>query len=338
MYSSYKEIQENLNNCKIKNFDFKKTRIYEYLLKNNFDINKIYKSNFTSMCMKNNPTLIRIRNDKFLLCASNKEQSILIVPIKINNKIITLIFYSKSFYGYNFSTQSSNSFITFDFFKHLMNNFQYIENDTVLNYYLQSKQKIKYLFYITVNNNFDEKIFKRFINDIDSMELNSYGDNLKNKYVPIISKTITKEIREYWNNKCAMFYSLNKDYRCPIKIIDEKLLEKYELNYTDIHHLIPKYYFLNYYDLLKDIPNWQIIHSKLNLIPLCSICHQGIHKSLMQNDSNNLLTNIIINELINLKTLLKKDIKIFINFLTNNTDIQNLENLIKEYKRIEWKK
>lgn len=90
-----------------------------------------------------------------------------------------------------------------------MNNFQYIENDTVLNYYLQSKQKIKYLFYITVNNNFDEKIFKRFINDIDSMELNSYGDNLKNKYVPIISKTITKEIREYWNNKCAMFYSLN---------------------------------------------------------------------------------------------------------------------------------
>ncbi|WP_322901740.1 hypothetical protein RRG50_04640 [Mycoplasmopsis felis] len=73
MYSSYKEIQENLNNCKIKNFDFKKTRIYEYLLKNNFDINKIYKSNFTSMCMKNNPTLIRIRNDKFLLCASNKE-------------------------------------------------------------------------------------------------------------------------------------------------------------------------------------------------------------------------------------------------------------------------
>lgn len=52
-----------------------------------------------------------------------------------------------------------------------------------------------------------------------------------------------------------MFYSLNKDYRCPIKIIDEKLLEKYELNYTDIHHLIPKYYFLNYYDLLKDIPN-----------------------------------------------------------------------------------
>ncbi|WAM02184.1 hypothetical protein ONA02_06380 [Mycoplasmopsis felis] len=58
----------------------------------------------------------------------------------------------------------------------------------------------------------------------------------------------------------------------------------------------------------------------------------------MQNDSNNLLTNIIINELINLKTLLKKDINIFINFLTNNTDIQNLENLIKEYKRIEWKK
>ncbi|MCU9938203.1 hypothetical protein NW739_06085 [Mycoplasmopsis felis] len=50
-YSSYKEIQENLNNWKIKNFDFKKTRIYEYLLKNNFDINKIYKSNFTSMCI-----------------------------------------------------------------------------------------------------------------------------------------------------------------------------------------------------------------------------------------------------------------------------------------------
>ncbi|XHI25503.1 hypothetical protein O7986_000493 [Mycoplasmopsis felis] len=92
MYSSYKEIQENLNNCKIKNFDVKKTRIYEYLLKNNFDINIIYKSNFTSMCMKNNPTLIRIRNDKFLLCASNKEQSILIVPIKLITKLLHLSF------------------------------------------------------------------------------------------------------------------------------------------------------------------------------------------------------------------------------------------------------
>lgn len=333
MGTRYKELQQKVNENKISKDEIKKTNVYKYLLSlNNLEKDQIFFANITSMNMEIQPDMLRIRNDKFLRNVQLKKKSVLISGINWNNKKIILVFLSESFLGYKHSTNSSNSFITFS--ESDLNNFLFNDRDTInfKNIYKNTNhEKSKYIFYTTKDINFNPEEFDNFYNVlVNDLKFQPYSSVTQNKYLKLLIPKIPEEnkniIRNIYGKKCALCcIDKNDPAFCPCGInINIDYLENNNLNYTDIHHFIPKEYFLNCFD--NDYINWEIVHSDKNLIPLCSACHQAIHKG-------NKYSNLVKNTFFAIKNAfdMKKRLDDFKKFLQDNTELKNLNNLLNFY-------
>lgn len=333
MGTKYKDLQRLVNNSKLSKSKLKSSNLYRYIKSLNvFKDNQIFFANITSMSLDTNPNMLRIRSDNFLKKINNNEKAILLSGINWNNKQIILVFLSESFIGYNHSIDSSNSFITFS--KNDLDNFLFNNEDTVnfKNIYKNTKkERSKYIFYTTEDINFDQDKFFNFYDVlVNDLKFQPYSQNtnqsLKN-LIPPIPERIKKMIRELFNQRCALC-SIHKDNLafCPCgEGVNTKYLEDNGLSYTDIHHFIPKEYFLNYMSEDSYI-DWNVVHNEINLIPLCSACHQAIHKGNKYQELVKNTFNAITN------AFEEKDrFKKFENYLLNNTNLRDLRNLLFFY-------
>lgn len=331
---NYKVIADFLNKNKIlKKEIVSSTNLYKEIssLVNN-DNDSILFSNITSFSNKETPNRIRIRNDNFLKACKDNKKAILISGIKLQNKNLYLIFISSYFYNYNSSIKSSNSFINFNFDE--LDDFIFNNEDTIN----IKKPKVKsiddryhkYAFYATNDINFDRDKFIKFFNDIEEI---TFADNKLIKYtgceyfIPQIPVETRKEICSDYAKKCALCL-LEKDdpLYCPCgDQINIEYMEKNDLNYVHLHHLVPKKYFLNDPSITKI--NWNIIHNICNIIPLCPACHQAIHKGFKNKELVENTFNAIMN-------IFKKNSKFekFEKYIINNTNLENIDNLLDFYK------
>lgn len=329
----YKDLQKLVNDSKLSRSKLKSSNLYNYIKSlNDFKDDQIFFANITSMNLDTNPNMLRIRNDNFLKKITNSEKAILLSGINWNHKDIILVFLSESFIGYDHSTDSSNSFITFS--KDDLNNFLFDNEDTVnfKNIYKNTKkERSKYIFYTTDDINFDKNKFFNFYNVlVNDLKFQPYSQNTNRSLkilIPAIPEINKKRIRELFNQRCALC-SINKDNLafCPCgENVNIKYLKDNDLSYTDIHHFIPKEYFLN--NMYEDsYINWNIVHNEINLIPLCSACHQAIHKGNKYQELVKNTFNAITN------AFEEKDrIEKFKNYLLNNTDLRELSNLLSFY-------
>ena len=100
-----------------------------------------------------------------------------------------------------------------------------------------------------------------------------------------------------------------------------RVLEKFEttnIRPYHLHHIVTKKYFKS-----AEIRDKDIIHNIINLIPLCSLCHKIIHSKKSENVEE--LLNIIFNSY----PIERKNE--FEEYLKNNTNFNNFENLKKYY-------
>lgn len=330
---NYKNVANFLEENKISSDEImSSTNLYKEILKlTGNDKDSILFSNITSFSNIKSPDKVRIRNDKFLKACGGNKKSVLISGIKINNKNLYLIFISSYFYGYSSSTNSSNSFINFDLKE--LNEFVYDNEDTInikqpKNHSLSNKYH-NYAFYATYDFNFDKNKFVKFFNDteeiipVDNKSIQYTGNEY---FIPQIPVETRNKINNNYSRKCALSF-LEKDdpLYCPCgDQINIDYLEKNDLNYIHLHHLVPKKYFLN--DCSINI-KWGIIHSTCNIVPLCPPCHQAIHKGLKNVD---LVQNTFNAVMESFKKSGRYDE--FEKYILENTNLTGVENLLDFYK------
>lgn len=289
----YDNLKKKLKDSELNKKEILSSNIFNFIKNNlSLDQSNIFFANIKSMCLENSPEKIRIRNDNFLRCASTGKISYLFSGIKINNKKFLLFFSSKSFYNYPFSTKSSNSFINFDF-HNFINNIISFESDNIA--IVNNKNKTKYIFYVSNDDYFDSEYFLTFWKEINETNFDPYSSSKIKKLTPPIPGNNKKTVRDLYENFCSLVYEKNQ-YTCPCgSNINIKKIMKYNLNYTDIHHFAPKEFLINIMLEREGILNWNKIHDTINLIPLCSPCHQAIHKG----KNNNELVSKVFNSIKN---------------------------------------
>lgn len=331
MYSDYKELSEFLKQNVISNDNLYKTNIYKCALKLVDNNDNVIISKIESMANKKTPNRVRIRSDKFIRYASENKKAILLTGIELNNNKIYLAFFSSSFYDYKHSLKSSNSFINFPFEE--LNEYIYNGQDTINiknNNTKKNKEKIKYVFYSTLDKNFDENKFIDFYNNSLKFNDNSITKYSGNEFfVPPIPIEIKKIVKNDFNKRCALC-SLDREHinYCPCGYdINVDYLDKNDLSYTHLHHLVPKKYFLN--DCETSYINWNIVHNKLNIVPLCPACHQSIHKGLKSTE----LVSSVYNAILDIYKKIGK-YEEFTHFLKNNTKFSDTDDLLNFYKGI----
>ncbi|CCP24521.1 hypothetical protein [Mycoplasmopsis cynos] len=270
------------NNGAIKK-SFEHTNFYKDVsyLKNQI---KWYQGHWTSMSNKYNPTKVRCRSDKFLIqTIENKnnynQSTILLSSFKYKNKIIHSVISGYWFENYPHSTQSSNSFINIEYDELI----DMLENNGFYYKTIKSKNQnlTKYIIYFFDDENFDINEFLQYIDISRNLHNNNFS-YLKSysKYDPAIPNVTRKELYSTFTDSCAI-HNLNPDF-CRTKIdwqATKKAIENTNLNVPlDFHHFISKDIFKKAWSRKEiDDLDWKIIHSKINLIPLCQICHQSIH-------------------------------------------------------------
>lgn len=336
-FNKYQEAIEFLKKRKISKHEFLKSKFYNFLsTEMGLEFGKnIFLANLTSMCLQTNPSGIRIRNDSFLgISAENGHRSncYLVAGLKDENDIKFFIFSSKSFYGYKFSTTSSNSFIHF--------NSEQLE--TFVNYpgiqYKKIKAKklddidvLKYSFITLSENSFNKDIFIESLNHVENTTNFSYYDKfmgtVRNFSDPQVPTSTKLSLLNNYNYSCVS-NNVSVD-SCRMKIDwkrTKKALENTNLNLPlDFHHLVPRKYFKNNFN---DFLDWKIVHDEINVYPLCQICHNSIHSS------NEFLSSDIIDNIFCSLSIEKKEK--FVKYLNDNTIFKNIDDL-KDYYRNEMR-
>jgi len=289
------------------------SNIYKFICNLGYKLNEnLWITNIQSMAMSKNPNMLRVRNDKFLNKSKQGEDACLISGIRLNNKELFLVYFGKSFIGYNKSIKSSNSFITFTFEQ--LNKMSECKDQIQTK---NVKKGAKYLFYSSTD--FDENMFENYLNMLQNIELHGY-DAKDSKYDPSIPSENRKIIEDRYESICAIAFENPSD--CELASQISKNSKFFLSKNYDIHHFIPKEYFKQYFDGLLDWKN--VIHNTLNLVPLCRYCHKNIHASD--------------------KTLVKKTFEYviqaykkanvyldFLNFLKENTSLKNISELLNFY-------
>lgn len=320
-YSYYQEFanKNKLEREKIINSDVYRVLVDDLKLKLN---ENLFICNIQSMSNKNNPTKLRIRNDKFLrLVSKGNGECCLISGIKINDLDVILIFFGYSFIGYNFSTKSSNSFIIFDY-DDLVNKFKSKNNSVQTK---NNHDKTKYMFYVTCikeNDNFykfDKKMFLFFFDSIKEINFDFYKYQKSTNLDQDIPKINREVVNKVYSNLCSI-YKTNGFKFC--NCVNWKEIEKSGNYNPDIHHFVPKNYFKNKIGLV----DWGMIHNPINLIPLCSFCHKKIHSSKKN-------ISIIKEVFYNIVDSYKKYDRFFEfnDFLKQNTNFESIEDLFNFY-------
>lgn len=319
--SSYYRYVCELKNIEISKNDLMNTNIYKYLTeKQNFSLkDNLFTAKIKSMCMEKDPTKLRIRNDKFLQYLSSNKNCCLLSFFKYNDKIHWIFYYGWSFYGYNKLTNVSNSFINFDYSEFI----NYYVNDKgniqIKNIIDKKKRKTKYIFYTCCDDYFEEENFNSFLSIVSNSNYNPYDDNNdKLKSDKAIPLSTIENVKNNFNNLCSIYKALGKEKCFVIDWENELIADELHL---DIHHFIPKSYFKNYMSLV----DWNIIHSEINLIPLCAFCHKTIHGRKDKEAVENKFYSII--DTLKICNLYDK----FIEFMNKNTEFKNEKDLLNFY-------
>lgn len=351
MEQKYLYIKEKIdkNNGKLDEYE-KIKKITDYFIQNEIPFETV---NIQSMCNKNNVNIVRMRSDNFLKKAINKEKMFLISCY--DDKIICLP--SIPFFSYKGNVNKSNSLITFDIGKLESDesNDNYVleirgnpRNNTDKKYLFISKESKfnpkkfdEYMNFIGFTKNqktirdqyfneltkkpeeFIDYLFKNdFINSKGKLELLKYS-KYQNFIIPSIPDNIKNSVLKVNNYLCLCNNINNKDYFCPCgSDINIEYLNENNLTYLHLHHLIPKKFFIKNSNNEVD---WDIIHNKINLVPLCMVCHQSIHK---MNKNKKLVKKVFDSIIFAYKELNIYDD--FVNFLNINTNI-NIDTLLRFY-------
>lgn len=316
-----------IKNEEIENSDFYRYIVHKFRNENLEKKVNLFIANVQSMCVEKNPDAFRIRNDKFLKLAKEKKFGILLSGLKINETKFILCFFTKSFRGYPFSNNSSNSFINFtkkDLESKIIS-FQF-DNISIKNGEKKSKKLTKYIFYVVNCDKFDVNKFNLFWDEINKLEFDPYSSNCIKFFVPPIPEESKIKSRELFSNFCALATE-NGNFSCPCgKNIDVNFLKVNKLNYTDIHHFVPKELLIRTMNESIGFLDWNEIHDDINLIPLCSPCHQAIHK---KNTKYAELIKNTFDSIINCYKAKNKYEK-FLVYLKNNANM-NIEDLFNFY-------
>lgn len=312
---TYEWFQNELKKINLSKEEIKRSKLFLFLSKY-YNDNEIFFSNINSMCLKTNPSLLRIRNDKFLYCSKNKKNVILFTGIKYKDKSYILCFLSKCFYGYEKSVTSSNSFINFQY-DELINKMLLDNQDNIVIKNLGKPQM--YIFYISNDKYFNENNYLNFVEQVYKNNFNPSNPNDLKSFSPPIPDKIKLIVRLRYKKFCARVL----DNKCPCgNKINLEYLQNNKLSYTDIHHFAPKELMIK---KMNDIIDWKIIHNQINLIPLCSPCHQAIHKG---GNYYNLVKTVFISILECYK--LTNSLDDFKNYIKKNLNM-NLSDLFNFY-------
>lgn len=337
-----KIISKNIKSIKLTPFNkfngepnkwFKETNLYKETVNLKEEI-RWFQGNWSSMSNKHDPTKVRCRSDKFLSNIKNdknishKENVILLSSFKYNDKIIHSIVSGYWFSNYKHSTNSSNSFINIEYSElidMLESNGFYYKNTSKKS---GQKQQTKYVIYFFEDNNFEINNFFQYI-ELSRNLHNNYSDslNLFSKYDPSIPKNSKIILYELFNDSCAV-HTLNPDF-CKTKIdwqATKKAISNTNLNVpVDFHHFISREIFKKAWNRHEiDELDWKMIHDKINLLPLCQICHQSIHnkdKGLAEETFNYILRVYEKNGAL----------EDFLNFLNKSQVLNNIEELKRWY-------
>jgi len=289
---TYKPYVDWLNENRLTSEYIIKSDIYKYVSKLGYKIGKnLFIPNIRSMNLNSHPSKLRIVCGDFLSKIKEGDYNVcLMTGVKINNTKLILTYFGKSFIGYTFKTSDSNSFITFDY-EELSEWSKEGEGGDVK----KTRNKDKFLFYISTK--FNECVFDNFYCMLNKLYFDPY--NKDSKTIPVIPEQ---------NKKIAKRrYEIKKN------------------EYVELHHFIPKDYFIKYCAQV----DWKIVHDPLNLVPLSvEEHHWGIHSSKPEMVKN------VFNKIIKLykEHHLYDD---FIFFLKKNTKLKNIDELLNFYLNTE---
>lgn len=319
--SSYYKYVVEFEKKEINKKDIINTNIYKHLTEiHNFSLkDNLFTAKVKSMCMEKDPTKLRIRNDKFLQYLSINKNCCLLAFFEHNSRIHWIFYYGWSFYGYNKLTNVSNSFINFDYTEFINNYLNPKGNIQIKNVIDKKKRKTKYIFYTCCDEYFDEENFNSFLNVVSNSNYNPYDDNndkLKSdKPIPSIN---IENAKKNFNNLCAIYKALGKQ-KCFVVDWENQFISD-ELR-LDLHHFIPKSYFKNYMTLV----DWNVIHSEINLVPLCTFCHKTIHGKKDKEAVTKKFYSII--DTLKICNLYDK----FFEFMIQNTEFKDEKDLLNFY-------
>lgn len=334
-------------------FEYYKKYIYDNVLnENELKNSNLYKelrklesnaliipANITSMDQKYDPKRLRIRSDKFLQSISDKNPVFLIAGLIFNKRKILLLLSSWPFVNYEAKKDGSNSFWNF----YLDDIETLIKGNSSNIFYKNREEKSHgtyYCFFICDDYKFSENELKTFLNvcrntkwdNIDSQEWDDF-------IFPSVPKNVVETVlNKQFKNYCSLYTdpNINNEFKsfCPCGgNVDINYMEKNQITYLQLHHFVPKSWFKNVY--LKNSQNHFLaittVHNPINLIPLCSCCHQSIHKcqqTLFSNESAKNLTIQTFNYIINAY----KRFGLYNRFLSYLKEINlTLEDLFKYY-------
>lgn len=324
--TSYFGYQEKIRKANVEYKDFVYTNFWSVLMNypETYKIGEtIFKVNITSMCLKNDPSKVRLRNDIFLKKAINHKFAILVSSYKINNKIFHYILSSNWFESYSKKQNVSNSFINFDF-----KDLELYANNPGYQYKKILKDKTKYIFLIASDEDFNIDKLNEYLKLSENSHNNFLLYNVNNvKNDPQIPLENKKKIYSLANYSCLIHKFDDKLCRTKINWFEtKKAIEGTNLNVPiDFHHFVPRSLFKKEWLKTNDAElDWNFIHSTINLIPLCQICHQSIHnkdKKLAEQTFDNIVVS------------LKKEnlFDIFIEYLKRTNFLNDLNDLKKFY-------
>lgn len=266
---AYKPTMEFVNENKLEKSKIRNSDIFLFLTNvlGYKEKENLWISNVQSMAMSKEPTLLRIRSDNFLKNVIEGNKCIcLISGIRVLGEDLYLVFFGKSFIGYNHKIDCSNSFITF--YRDELDKFTNAENSFQTKNI--SKKGSKYIFYTSTK--FESTKLVEFIKMIDDIQLNGYKET-NVKYDPNIPSKNRDEVEDIYEHQCQIYYNNPQECKgaCDWKDIRIKGLKKP----YDLHHVVTKEWFKDQ----NGIIDWNIVHDPINLVPLCRFCHGLIHSS-----------------------------------------------------------
>ena len=294
-YTPFKQIlqnEKNINSEEEKQI-FLNSDIFKTIQKvfPNIKADKVIFRKIESFCNEKTPSRVRIRSDRFLKKVKNGNFDCLLVSIirHLNNKYY-YIFLGKSFEGYCFKTNGSNSFLTFEF-NELFPDYEKFDIGLRMKeiYKKGGKYITKYFYYLSkyvLSDNYEVDDLISFCKVVTKASLDPY--KLPSNLGKNISAIDRKKILELYPLRCICSIG---DNLCVNKSIDWDYFEKNPSNnLLHLHHFIPKEHFKKEYRNESEL-NWKIINNYLNLIPLCSSCHDCIHKG-SQNEIEKIINKI----------------------------------------------
>ncbi len=241
----------------------------------NLKSNHIYFGNFTSLSVQTSPSHIRLRKDKFLQEVEKRNLDCLLVNIcQHHGHVYYHLFFGYSFVNYPYKTNSSNSFICFDFDEFFPNN-QDLETG-IMTKDIHKKQethtKTKLIYLRVLRDNLDIPMLTQAVNSIKQININYYS-NLSTNHGQSVSDSIRTQVLNTYPRRCIC--SVGESVCCN-KGMDWDVYEHQPSNnQIHLHHFIPKQYFKNIYS--DQSLDWQVINKPLNLVPICPSCHEQIH-------------------------------------------------------------